>query len=410
MGTERERLLDAGAPVVEASSSGRFLRCGAGDFRRDPYAVATRVVCASVILGAAVAFAGIASHGKSLAALGAARNSARFLDDVSLFTSDATRPRVEKAPVTGTRSTPSRADAAGLRADPGEETETESKVPALLGSLPLAPLAETAGEPNEWGTKRNSLPWWTRPGAVNAGSAGDGFPDSGNGRRVGARQPGRLGRYAEAGESEIKNDETETETENDSDSGEVVDVSSTFGGTPGDAEKGQPQRGGEVSVTETVFTTEPTPEPDPAKDHAGKGPLGDFDALSDIELHEAERAARVAARVAERASAAAAEGLSSEDSSLDKSQQMEAEEPKETKPTPALGSVSRNDFTHFSDSLLLKEKRRQSLRDGYVPLLTEASVPLNPFSELTAGQLRNMGAVYESKGWEGMKSEAETRT
>ena len=174
--------------------------------------------------------------------------------------------------------------------------------------------------------------------------------------------------------------------------------------------KGNHSGGGEVSVTETVFTTEPTPEPDPAKDHAGKGPLGDFDALSDIELHEAERAARVAARVAERASAAAAEGLSSEDSSLDKSQQMEAEEPKETKPTPALGSVSRNDFTHFSDSLLLKEKRRQSLRDGYVPLLTEASVPLNPFSELTAGQHRNMGAVYESKGWEGMKSEAETRT
>ena len=96
---ERERLLGAAAPVLEASTSG-FALDGVVHPRRDRARLAAAV---AALLGCA-AFAGGSLSGASVAALG----------------------------------------------DGG---------PAQLG---------VAGAPNAWGTKHNTLPWWTRPAAANA--------------------------------------------------------------------------------------------------------------------------------------------------------------------------------------------------------------------------------------------------
>ena len=52
----------------------------------------------------------------------------------------------------------------------------------------------------------------------------------------------------------------------------------------------------------------------------------------------------------------------------------------------------------------------EQTRAGFIPLLVEASVPLNPFTELNAQQHNEMANVYRSKGWEGMRAEAAKRT
>tara|TARA_B110000977_G_scaffold197318_3_gene279540 strand:+ start:7570 stop:8889 length:1320 start_codon:yes stop_codon:yes gene_type:complete len=434
MATERERLLDAGAPVVEASTSGRLL----DDRGRDRFRVATRVVAASVILGAAAALAVIVASPSSVPALGG-RNSVRRLDDLSMSASDATRSRVDVDVATETAT-------AGLgtpaeEASTSESSETDS---ANLGSLSL-PL-ETAGDPNEWGTRRNALPWWSQPGAANAVA----FPESLEGLQLDAHLTGRLGWYAEDGAGNENENDSEGSTiaglgatmpldsdvRADATSGSLLDVNSREGvkrdaridarrrrrrqqrevadaRTRAKAERDSGEDSGEevdvieqmeqveeveqaeqVEQVEQVEVTRSSSEASEPlhenqnknqgqRDHNGKGPLPDTEAIADIEKSEQEMAVRVAARVAARA----ADGESESDEA----------ETSDSKPAQALLG-SENQF------------ETEQTRAGFIPLLVEASVPLNPFTELNAQQHNEMANVYRSKGWEGMRAEAAKRT
>ena len=428
MATERERLLDAGAPVVEASTSGRLL----DDRGRDRFRVATRVVAASVILGAAAALAVIVASPSSVPALGG-RNSVRRLDDLSMSASDATRSRVDVDVATETAT-------AGLGTPAEEASTSESSETdfANLGSLSL-PL-ETAGDPNEWGTRRNALPWWSQPGAANAVA----FPESLEGLQLDAHLTGRLGWYAEDGagnENENENDSEgstiaglgatmplDSDVRADATSGSLLDVNSREGvkrearidarrrrqqrevadaRTRAKAERGSGEDSGEevdvieqmeqveeVEQAEQVEVTRSSSEASEPlhenqnknqgqRDHNGKGPLPDTEAIADIEKSEQEMAVRVAARVAARA----ADGESESDEA----------ETSDSKPAQALLG-SENQF------------ETEQTRAGFIPLLVEASVPLNPFTELNAQQHNEMANVYRSKVWEGMRAEAAKRT
>jgi len=214
---ERERLLGAAAPVLEASTSG-FALDGVVHPRRDRARLAAAV---AALLGCA-AFAGGSLSGASVAALG----------------------------------------------DGG---------PAQLG---------VAGAPNAWGTKHNTLPWWTRPAAANA------------------RRQESLGMY--------KGEDEET-TIRDEGHGEMVDGETRLSAiTKFAATSGRPPDDSIASVSEDEDVVE-----DPKTAAILRANLGVADATAtekteaeadfssyDDEVYaatEKERAARVAARRAARA-------------------------------------------------------------------------------------------------------------
>lgn len=213
---ERERLLGAAAPVLEASTSG-FALDGVVHPRRDRARLAAAV---AALLGCA-AFAGGSLSGASVAALG----------------------------------------------DGG---------PAQLG---------VAGAPNAWGTKHNTLPWWTRPAAANA------------------RRQESLGAY------KGENEET---THRDEGYGEMVDGETMLSANVmRPATSGRPPDDSIASVSEDSTVVE-----DPKTAAILTANLGVADATAtekteaeaeaddDDEVYaatEKERAARVAARRAARA-------------------------------------------------------------------------------------------------------------
>ena len=205
---ERERLLGAAAPVLEASTSG-FALHGVVHPCRDRARLAAAV---AALLGCA-AFAGSSLSGASVAALG----------------------------------------------DGG---------PAQLG---------VAGAPNAWGTKHNTLPWWTRPAAANA------------------RRQGSLGAY--------KREDEETTT--DEGYGETVDGETRLSANATAATSGSPPDDSIASVSEDVVEGSTA-----AILTAGLGVAdatateAEAEAEDDDEVYaatEKERAARVAARRAARA-------------------------------------------------------------------------------------------------------------
>lgn len=211
---ERERLLGAAAPVLEASTSG-FALDGVVHPRRDRARLAAAV---AALLGCA-AFAGGSLSGASVAALG----------------------------------------------DGG---------PAQLG---------VAGAPNAWGTKHNTLPWWTRPAAANA------------------RRQESLGAY--------KGEDEET-TIRDEGHGEMVDGETRLSANVIAATSGRPPDDSIASVSEDVVEGVRTaailtaglgvyPKPDATATEAE----ADFSSYDDevYAATEKERAARVAARRAARA-------------------------------------------------------------------------------------------------------------
>lgn len=212
---ERERLLGAAAPVLEASTSG-FALDGVVHPRRDRARLAAAV---AALLGCA-AFAGGSLSGASVAALG----------------------------------------------DGG---------PAQLG---------VAGAPNAWGTKHNTLPWWTRPAAANA------------------RRQESLGAY--------KGEDEET-TIRDEGHGEMVDGETRLSANVIAATSGRPPDDSIASVWKEDVVEDPKTAAIPTAN------LGVADATAtekteaeadfssyDDEVYaatEKERAARVAARRAARA-------------------------------------------------------------------------------------------------------------
>ena len=136
-----------------------------------------------------------------------------------------------------------------------------------------------AGAPNAWGTKHNTLPWWTRPAAANA-----------------RRQGSLLGAY--------KREDDETTT--DEGYGETVDGETRLSANAMAATSGSPPDDSIASVSEDVVKEGSTA----AILTAGLGVAdatateAEAEAEDDDEVYaatEKERAARVAARRAARA-------------------------------------------------------------------------------------------------------------
>ena len=137
-----------------------------------------------------------------------------------------------------------------------------------------------AGAPNAWGTKHNTLPWWTRPAAANA-----------------RRQGSLLGAY--------KGEDDETTT--DEGYGETVDGETRLSANAMAATSGSPPDDSIASVSEDVVKEGSTAA---IRNTAGLGVAdatateAEAEAEDDDEVYaatEKERAARVAARRAARA-------------------------------------------------------------------------------------------------------------